>query len=60
MTKQCNNIMEHVEAKIGNSNQPPFYSTDPERVYFGASEDINNSYNNVLTYGEDIQDQKDV
>ena len=52
--------MEHVEAKIGNSNQPPFYSTDPERVYFSASEDINNSYNNVLTYGEDIQDQKDV
>ena len=30
MTKQCNNSMERVEAKIGNANQPLFGGTDPE------------------------------
>ena len=36
MTKQCNNFMERMEAKIGNYNQPLFDGMHPDRVYCGA------------------------
>ena len=36
MTKQCNNVMEQVEAKIGNAKQPLFDDTEPDRVYYSA------------------------
>ena len=60
MTKQCNNFMGCVEDKIGDSKQPLFDGMDPEIVYYSAFGDAGNSENNVLPYGEEIQDQKEV
>ena len=60
MNKQCKNFMERVEANIGNSKQPLFDGTDPDRVYYSTFWYTKNSDNNVLTYGEEIQDQKEV
>ena len=60
MTKQCKNFMERVEAKIGNAKQPLFDGSDPDRVYYSAFGDTNNSDVNILTYGEEIQYQKEV
>ena len=52
--------MERVEAKIGNAKQPLFDGTDPERVYYSAFGEIDDADNNVLPYGEQIQEQKEV
>ena len=52
--------MERVEAKIGNSNQPLFGGTDPDRVYYSAFGDTRDADKNLLPCGEDIQDQKEV
>ena len=60
MTKQCNNFMEILEAKTGNSKQPTFDGTDPEIVYYIAFGDTDDSDDNVLPYGEEIQHQKEV
>ena len=60
ITKQCKNSMERVEAKIGNSKKPMFDVTEPDRVYYSDFGYTNYSYNNVLPYGEYIQDQKGV
>ena len=58
MNKQCNNLMEHTEAKIGNGKQPLFDDMNPDRVYCSAFGYTVDDDNNVLPYGEDIQDQK--
>ena len=58
MTKQCKNFMERVEDKIGNAKKPLFDGKNPEIVYYSAFGDIDDAAENVLTYGEDIQDQK--
>ena len=60
MTKQCNNFMDRVEAKIGNSNQPLFDDTDKDIVYYSAFGDNGDADDNFLHYGEYIQDQKEV
>ena len=60
MTKQCNNFMERMEAKIGNYNQPLFDGMHPDRVYCGAFWYTNDADDSLLTYGEEIQDQKDI
>ena len=60
ITKQCKNFMEHVQDKIGNTKKPLFDSTEPDRVYYSASRDTNDVDNNILPYGEYIQDQKEV
>ena len=52
--------MECVEAKIGNSEQPLFNGTEPDRVYYSAFGDTNDADKNLLPYGEYIQDQKEV
>ena len=52
--------MECVEAKIGNARQPMFDDIEPDReyyIYFGDSDDTEK---NLLPYGEEIKDQKDV
>ena len=48
--------MERVEDKIGNSKQPLFGGTDPERVYYSDFEETDDADDNILTYGEDILD----
>ena len=60
MTKQCNNCMERVEAKIVNAKKPMFDGTDIDRVYYSAFGDTKYSDKNVLPYGEEIQDHKQV
>ena len=50
--------MERVEAKIGNANQPMFDVTELDRVYYTSFGDTDDDGNNVLPYGEDIQDHK--
>ena len=60
MTKKCKNFMERVEARIVNSKQPLFGVTYPNRVYYSSFGDTDNADDNVLSYGEDIQDQKGV
>ena len=60
ITKQCNNFMEHVEAKIGNDKQPLFDGTKPDIVYYSAFGDTNYAEDNMVPYGKDIQDQKEV
>ena len=60
MTKQCRDFMERVEAKIVNSKQPLFDGTEPDIVYYSAFGDTDDADNNLLPYGEDIQDQKEV
>ena len=60
MTKHCNNFLEFVEAKIGNDNQPLFYGTDKDRVYYSAFGVTNDAEDNMLPYGENIQYQKQV
>ena len=52
--------MELVKAKIGNSKKPLFDGTDPDRVYCSAFGDTDNYFDNMLPYGEYIQDQKEV
>ena len=52
--------MDRVETKIGNDNQPMFDGIDPDRVYNSAFGYTNDSGYNVLPYGEEIQDQKEV
>ena len=52
--------MERVEARIVNSKQPLFGVTYPNRVYYSSFGDTDNADDNVLSYGEDIQDQKGV
>ena len=58
MTKQCKNFLELVEISIGNDKQPLFDGADPDILYYSDFGDTNDAYNNVLPYGEDIQDQK--
>ena len=52
--------MERVEAKIGNDKQHMFDVTDPDRVYYSSFGDNDNADEKVLSYGEEIQDQKEV
>ena len=47
--------MEYVEAKIGNANQHLFDGTDPWRLYYSAFGDTKGADNNMLPYGEEIQ-----
>ena len=51
-TKQCKSSMVHVEAKIGNVNQPLFGDTDPDVLYYSAFGDTDNSNDNLSPYGE--------
>ena len=60
MTKRCKNFIKRVEAKFGNSKQPLFDGMDPDRVYYSSFGDTEDTDNNVLPYGEDIQYQKEV
>ena len=39
-----------MKAKIGNSNQPLFGGTKPDRVYYSAFGDTNDADNNLLHY----------
>ena len=48
LTKQWDNSIEHVEDKVGNSEQPMFDGTDIDRVYSSAFGDTDNAENNVL------------
>ena len=52
--------MERVEAKIVNADQTLFDGTDPDRVYYSDFGDTDDAGGNVLSYGEYIQDQKEV
>ena len=52
--------MEPLEDKIGNGNQPLFDGTDTDRLNCSTFGDTGNSYNNLLSYGEQIQYQKEV
>ena len=52
--------MERVEDKIVNAKQLLFDGTYPYRVYYSAFGDTYYANRNVLTYGEDIKDQKEV
>ena len=47
--------MERVEAKIGNAKQPLFDGMEPDRVYYSAFGDTDNTDENVLPYGEESQ-----
>ena len=60
MTKQCKNLMECVQAKIGNSKQPLFDGTEPYILYYSAFGDTDDADDNLLPYGGNIQDQKEV
>ena len=60
MTKQCKNFMERVETKIVNYKPPLFDGMQLDRLYYSAFGDTENANENVLSYGEEIQDQKDV
>ena len=51
--------MECVEAQIGNSKQPLFGGTDPDRLYYSSFGDTNDADKNLLNYGEDIQYHKE-
>ena len=52
--------MEHAEAKIGNYKQPLFDGTETDILYQSAFGYTDNADKNVLPYGEEIQDQKEV
>ena len=52
--------MKRVEVKNGNDKQHLFDGTDPDILYYSIFGDTNDTYNNVLPYGEDIQNQKKV
>ena len=60
MTKQCNNFMERVEDKIGNTKQSLFSDADSDKIYYSTFGYTDDADNNALTYGDDIQDQKEV
>ena len=60
MTRQCQNFMEPVEAKIVNAQESLFGGTKPDRVYYSVFGGIYDAGENVLPYGEEIQDQKEV
>ena len=60
MTGHCNNLMKHVEAKIGNAKQPLFDIKDPDRIYYSYFGDTEDADKTLLPYGEEIQDQNDV
>ena len=60
MIKQSINLMENVEAKIGNAKQPLFDCTEPYKAYYSDFGDTDDDEKNVLPYGEDIQYQKEV
>ena len=47
-----------MEVKIGNTKQPLFDGTKPDRLYYSEFGDTYNTENNVLHYGEEIQDHK--
>ena len=50
-TKQCNNFMECVRSKIGNSKQPLFDGMQPDRVYYSTIVDIEDAEVKLLPYG---------
>ena len=50
--------MDHMEAKIGNSKQPLFDGTDTDRVNYSAFGETVNADENMLPFGEYIQDHK--
>ena len=52
--------MERGKSKIVNYKQYLFDGIDPDRVYNSAFGYTNDSGYNVLPYGEEIQDQKEV
>ena len=54
MTKQYNNFMERVETKIGNSKQPLFDGTEPDRLYCSTFGYTDNASYNLLPYVEKI------
>ena len=45
-----------MEAKIGNAKQPMFDGTYPDIVYYNDFWDTSDYDNNMLPYGEGIQD----
>ena len=52
MTKQCNNFMERVEAKISNAKQHLFYGTEPDRVCYSAFGYTNDSEKTCYLMGK--------
>ena len=55
ITKHCENFMERVEAKIGNTKQHLFDGTNPDRLYCSDFGDTGDDDANMLHYGEEIQ-----
>ena len=49
-----------MEDKVRNSKKPLFDGTDPDRVYYSAFGDTYDADKNLLPYGEEIQDHKEV
>ena len=60
MTKYCKNFIKNVVAKIGDSKQPLFGVTDPERVYYSDFGYTKNVDDKILPNWEEIQYQKEV
>ena len=58
MTKEYKNFMERGEAKIGNTKQTLFGGNKKGILYYSDFGDTNDADDNVLPYGEYIQDQK--
>ena len=60
MTKQCKNFIERVETNIGNAKHNMFDGKELGKVYDSDFGETDNADNNLLPYGEDIQDHKEV
>ena len=58
MVASCNQFMETVESKIGNSRLPNYDSKEPCSIYFTTFGEDYDVDDNALPYGEEIQDIK--
>jgi hypothetical protein len=58
LKKQTDTFMETLESKIGNYRQPAFNIEVPDEIYYEAFGDDTTSDDNVLPYGDEINDVK--
>ena len=58
MVKRTSDFTQSVEGRIGNHHQPIYDIFDPDRIYFSAFGDQPDEDDRLLSYGEEIMDQK--
>ena len=58
MKTRCDKFTSSVESKIGNNRVPIIDASDPSHIYYDAFYDDHNADDNVLPYGEEIEEAK--